>query len=181
MVNAVKIMGDILTQFPKDQAPETTEKREGYYHAYDIRGDVNQTKLRFLLRDFDIVEMETKVKKIQEIVQQVQIENPKAEIKLILRETYKNMKYQLDKVPYVVEYAEKAIKRAGVSVIKKAIRGGTDGARLSYMGLPTPNIFCGAINFHSKKEFVSVIAMEKSIKTILNLIDIYVESKGEYL
>lgn len=85
------------------------------------------------------------------------------------------MKYQLEKIPHAIEYAEEAIKRSRVDVIRKPVRGGTDGARLSYMGLPTPNIFAGSINFHSKKEFVPVIAMEKSVETILNLIQIYVE------
>jgi tripeptide aminopeptidase len=92
-----------------------------------------------------------------------------------MKEQYKNMKYQLEKVPHVIEYAEEAIKRAGVEIIRKPVRGGTDGARLSYMGLPTPNIFAGSINFHSKKEFVPVIAMEKSVETIVNLVQIYVE------
>ncbi len=175
MVNAVRILGDIISQFPKDQAPETTEKREGYYHVLSAKGSVNEAKLRFILRDFDLAELHQKMKKIEEIIKQIQEQNPKAKIEFDLKEQYKNMKYQLDKVPHVVDYAEEAIKRAGVEVIRKPVRGGTDGARLSYMGLPTPNIFAGSINFHSKKEFVPVIAMEKSVETILNLLQIYVE------
>ncbi len=178
LVNAVRIMGDVLSQFPKDQAPETTEKRQGYYHAYDIKGNVNQTKLRVIIRDFDYDDMVRKMQNIEEIIKNVQRANPKAKIELDLKEQYKNMKYKIDEVPFAVEYAEEAIRRAGVQVIKKGVRGGTDGARLSYMGLPTPNIFSGAINFHSKKEFVPVIALEKSIETLLHLIDIYVE-KGK--
>ncbi|MFX1284448.1 MAG: peptidase T [Promethearchaeota archaeon] len=175
MVNAVRILGDIITQFPKDQAPETTEKQEGYYHVLEAEGSVNESKLKFILRDFDLDELHRKMQKVKEIVLDIQDQYPKAKIELDLKEQYKNMKYQLDKVPHVVVYAEEAIKRAGIEVIRKPVRGGTDGARLSYMGLPTPNIFTGSINFHSKKEFVPVIAMEKSVETILNLVQIYVE------
>ncbi|MFX0122492.1 MAG: peptidase T [Candidatus Hodarchaeota archaeon] len=175
LVNAVRTMGDILLQFPKDQAPETTEKMEGYYHVYEAAGSVNEAKIRFILRDFDFDGLQLKMQKIKSIVNQMRERYPKTKIDLDLKEQYKNMRYQLDKVPHVVEYAEEAIKRTGVDVIRKPVRGGTDGARLSYMGLPTPNIFAGSINFHSKKEFVPVIAMEKSVETILNLIQIYVE------
>ncbi|UCG04117.1 MAG: peptidase T [Candidatus Heimdallarchaeota archaeon] len=175
LINALHTMGDILLQFPRDQAPETTEKMEGYYHVYEASGSVNEAKIRFILRDFDSTELHQKMQRMEEIVNQMKERYPKTKIKLDLKEQYKNMKYQLDKVPHVIEYAEEAIKRAGVDVIRKPVRGGTDGARLSYMGLPTPNIFAGSINFHSKKEFVPVIAMEKSVETILNLIQIYVE------
>jgi len=105
----------------------------------------------------------------------IQDKYPKAKIHLSIKEQYKNMKYQLEKVPYTIQYAEEAIKRSGIDVIKKPVRGGTDGARLSYKGLPTPNIFSGAMNFHSKKEFVPLLALEKSVETILNLIQIFRE------
>jgi tripeptide aminopeptidase len=175
LVNAVRIMGDIITQFPKNQAPETTEKMEGYYHVYEAKGSVNEAKMRFILRDFDPNELQQKKKNLEETIKQIQQEYPKAKIEVDLKDQYKNMRYKIEEVPYVIEYAEEAIKRSGIEVIRKAVRGGTDGARLSYMGLPTPNIFAGSINFHSKKEFVPVIALEKSVETILNLIQIYVE------
>jgi tripeptide aminopeptidase len=175
LVNAIRIMGEIITRFPRDQAPETTEKMEGYYHIYEVQGSVNETKLRFLLRDFDSNELKQKMQKMKEIVRIVQEQNPKAEIVLDMKEQYKNMKYKLEEVPFAIEYAEEAIRQAGVEVIRKPVRGGTDGARLSYMGLPTPNIFAGSVNFHSKKEFVPVIALEKSVETILNLVQIYVK------
>lgn len=175
LVNAVRIMGDIIVKFPKDQAPETTEKMEGYYHVYEAKGSVNKATMRFILRDFDLDELRRRMQKLEDVVREVQKQHPKAKIDLDMKEQYKNMKYQLEKVPHVVKYAEEAIKRTGVEVIRKPVRGGTDGARLSYMGLPTPNIFAGSINFHSKKEFVPVIAMEKSVETIVNLVQIYVE------
>ncbi|MHA2225711.1 MAG: peptidase T [Candidatus Hodarchaeales archaeon] len=175
LVNAVRILGDIIGQFPRDQAPETTQKKEGYYHVYEASGSVNEAKMRFILRDFDLKELQRKKQRMEEIVSNFQQQHPKALIKLDLKDQYKNMQYKLNKVPYAIEYAEEAIKRAEVDVIRKPVRGGTDGARLSYMGLPTPNIFAGSINFHSKKEFVPVIALEKSVETVLNLIQIYVE------
>ncbi len=178
MVNAIRIMAEIITRFPKDQAPETTEKMEGYYHVYEAKGSVNEAKMRFILRDFDLNELDEKIQNLEDIVNQIQKQYPKAQIVLDLKKQYKNMKYQLDKVPHVVEYAEEAIKRANIELIRKPVRGGTDGARLSYMGLPTPNIFAGSINFHSKKEFVPVIALEKSVETVLNLIQIYLEKSN---
>ncbi|MFX1515120.1 MAG: peptidase T [Promethearchaeota archaeon] len=175
LVNSLHAMGDIISQFPRDQAPETTEKREGYFHVYEAAGSVNEAKIRFILRDFEIEKLHLKMQKLKDIVNQAQTKYPKMKIELEMKEQYKNMRYQLERVPHAIEYAEEAIKRTGVAVIRKPVRGGTDGARLSYMGLPTPNIFAGSINFHSKKEFVPVIAMKKSIETILNLIQIYVE------
>ncbi|MFX0085898.1 MAG: peptidase T [Candidatus Hodarchaeota archaeon] len=178
LVNAVRIMGDIITQFPKTEAPETTEKKEGFYHVYEANGSVNSAELRFILRDFDYKLLKAKIKKLEAIVEKTSQVYPKANIELDVKETYRNMKYKIEEVPYAIEYAEEAIKRTGLEVIKKSIRGGTDGARLSYKGLPTPNIFAGSINFHSKKEFVPVIALEKSVETILNLIQIYVEKNA---
>jgi tripeptide aminopeptidase len=179
LVNAVRIMGEVINQFPKTEAPETTEKMEGFYHVYEANGSVNSAKLRFILRDFDYEQLKLKIKNLEAIVEKIRQAYPKANIELDIKETYRNMKYKIEEVPYAMEYAEEAIKRAGLEVIKKAVRGGTDGARLSYKGLPTPNIFAGSINFHSKKEFVPVIALEKSVETILNLIQIYVEKKGK--
>ncbi|MHA2074779.1 MAG: peptidase T [Candidatus Hodarchaeales archaeon] len=175
LVNAIRIVGGIINQFPKDEAPETTEKKEGYYHFYGVTGSVNEAKLRFILRDFEYDQLQVKMKNLETIVENTQYKYPKAKIELELKESYKNMKYKIEEVPYAIEYAEEAIKRAGLEVITKPVRGGTDGARLSYMGLPTPNLFAGSLNFHSKKEFVPVIALEKSLETVLNLIQIYVE------
>jgi len=166
MVNAIRILSELIQYFPIQEAPETTELKEGFYHIYEFSGTVNEAKARFIIRDFAYDELQIKIKKVK---------FPKADITLDVKESYKNMKYKIDEVPEVMVNAEEAIKRAGIPVIKKAIRGGTDGARLSYMGLPTPNIFAGAMNFHSTKEFVPVKAMEKSVETIVNLVQIFVE------
>lgn len=175
MVNAIRILGSIIEKFPIDEAPETTELMEGYYHPYNATASVNEAKLRFILRDFEIERLREKIHRIEEIVEEIRGKFPKGKIELELKESYKNMKYKIDEAPEVMVYAEEAIKRANIPIIRKAIRGGTDGARLSYRGLPTPNIFSGAMNFHSKKEFVPVIALEKAVETIVNLAQIIVE------
>ncbi|MHA1215661.1 MAG: peptidase T [Candidatus Hodarchaeales archaeon] len=175
LVNAVRIMGELVEKFPIDQAPETTEGMEGYFHVYEAKGTVNEASLKFILRDFDYEELKRKMNSVQKFVTELQQKYPEAKIEIDLKEQYRNMKYEIEKVPFVIQYAEEAIIRSGIDVIRKPIRGGTDGARLSYKGLPTPNIFSGAMNFHSKKEFVPVIALDKSVETILNLIEIYVE------
>jgi tripeptide aminopeptidase len=175
MVNAIRILSSIIQKFPVDEAPETTELMEGYYHPYNAISSVNEAKLKFIVRDFEIETLRSKMQRIEEIVKEARDDFPKAKINLELKESYKNMKYKIDEVPEVMSYAEEAIKRANIPIIRKAIRGGTEGARLSYKGLPTPNIFSGAMNFHSKKEFVPVIALEKSVETIVNLVQIVVE------
>jgi tripeptide aminopeptidase len=175
MVNAIRVLGFIIQDFPIKEAPETTELMEGYYHPYNVAASVNEAKLKFILRDFEIEQLKEKIHKIEQMVERARKNFPKAKIDLDLKESYKNMKYKIDEVPEVMAYAEEAIKRANIPIIRKAIRGGTDGARLSYKGLPTPNIFAGAMNFHSKKEFVPVIALEKAVETITNLAQIVVE------
>ncbi len=175
MVNAIRILSEIVQFFPIKESPETTELKEGYYHVYEFSGTVNEAKIRFIIRDFDYDELRRKIEVVKSFVEKTKLKFPKADIVLNVKESYKNMKYKIDEVPEVMHNAEEAIKRAGIPVIKKAIRGGTDGARLSYMGLPTPNVFAGAMNFHSTKEFVPVIAMEKSVETIVNLVQIFAE------
>ncbi|MHA2363581.1 MAG: peptidase T [Candidatus Hodarchaeales archaeon] len=175
MVNSIRILGDVINLFPLIEAPETTEKFEGFYHPYKVEGGVNETKLDFILRDFDFKELKNKMRIIEDGIIEIRKKHPRVSINLSLTESYRNMKEVIDKNYIVAEIAEEAIKRAGVTVINKPIRGGTDGARLCFKGLPTPNVFSGGINFHSKKEFVPLIAMEKAVETILNISEIFVE------
>ncbi|MFW9993363.1 MAG: peptidase T [Candidatus Odinarchaeota archaeon] len=175
MVNAIRIAKEVIDLFPFDQSPETTEKYGGYYHPYQLTGSVNEVELKFILRDFDHDELKNKMAKIDRGIQEIQQRHPKADLMVDMKERYRNMKEIIDRVPHIVGYAEEAIKRAGIPVIRKPVRGGTDGARLSFRGLPSPNIFAGGMSFHSKKEFVPVIALEKSVETIVNLVSIFVE------
>jgi tripeptide aminopeptidase len=177
MVNSIRVLPDAINLFPPNVAPETTKEHQGYYHPYHIEASVNEAKLRFILRDFDYGELKKKMASIQEGVKRIQHKYPKAQVALQLDEQYRNMKEVLDKVPEVVKTAEEAIRRVGLKVRVKPIRGGTDGASMSFKGLPTPNLFCGYVNEHSKKEFVSVQVMEKATKTVLNIVDISAQKK----
>lgn len=175
MINSIRIIHDLLALFPDEEAPETTKDYQGYFHVYKMDSSVNEGSLSFILRDFDYDNLKRKMEIIENGVKRIQEKHPGSEIILNMKESYKNMKEILDQHPLVVDNAKEAIKRAGLSVIMKPIRGGTDGARMSFMGLPTPNIFTGGMNFHSKKEFIPIIAMEKAVEAILNIIEIFVE------
>jgi tripeptide aminopeptidase len=177
MVNSVRVLPDVISLFPEAIAPETTKDRQGYYHPYHIEASVNETNIGFILRDFDFEGLKKKMATIEEGVKRLQAKHPKARVTVRLEDQYRNMKEILDKFPELVKTAEEAIRRAGLRVRIKPIRGGTDGARMSFMGLPTPNLFCGYVNEHSKKEFVSVQVMEKSVETILNIISIFSQKK----
>ena len=152
LVNAIRIAADILKELEGDPAPETTEKREGYLHPYVIQGGVEETTIKVLIRDFDQEGMEVKGKRLQNIQKKISDKHSKAVIELDIQESYQNMRVKLDEDPRVVEYALEAVKQSGLEPKLQIIRGGTDGARLSFMGLLTPNIFTGGMNFHSKTE-----------------------------
>jgi len=177
LVNSVKIASDMVARLPNDRmSPETTEKREGYLHPHLIRGGVEETEVVFLVRDFEVSGLKEKEDYLQRLADELRKKYPKAQIDVEIKESYRNMKIILDEHPQVVEHALEAIKRAGLKPRKSLIRGGTDGARLSFMGLPTPNIFTGGHNFHSKKEWISVQDMEKAVETIVHLCQIWAEA-----
>jgi tripeptide aminopeptidase len=175
LVNAIRVMADIVTRFPKDISPETTEKREGYLHPYDFNGQAEEVTLKVLIRDFEMGGIEQKKTILGEIVEEVRGLYPKAKIDLDINEQYLNMRYPIEKEPRLLEYAEEAIRRAGAEPHSKVIRGGTDGARLTYMGLLTPNMFAGGEAFHSKIEWVPVQVMEKAVETIIHLAGVWAE------
>lgn len=133
------------------------------------------TKLTFLVRDFEIEGLKEKEDFLQKICDELNAKYSKASITLEIKESYRNMKYKLKEKPEVLEYALEAVKRTGIKPIRNLIRGGTDGARLSFMGLLTPNIFTGGHNFHSQKEWVSIQDMEKAVETIVHLAQIWTE------
>lgn len=176
LISGIKIGAEFLEKLPKDSmSPETTEKREGYLHPHSFNGSVENTKIVLLVRDFDVDGLKAKEKFLQDICDQLSAKYPKVGIELEIKESYRNMKIKLDEKPEVVEYALEAVQRTGLKAIKNLIRGGTDGARLSFMGLPTPNIFTGGHNFHSKKEWISIQDMEKAVETIVHLCQIWAE------
>ncbi len=176
LVNAVKIAADIISQFPKDKmSPETTEKREGYIHPHQISGNGEETVIKMLIRDFEEIGLKQKEDFIKNIVDSVNKQYPKAGIDFKVIESYRNMKIILDQHPQVLEKAVKAVERAGLPPKKNIIRGGTDGARLSFMGLPTPNIFTGGSNFHSRQEWITLEDMQKASEVIVHLMTLWTE------
>jgi tripeptide aminopeptidase len=176
LVNAIKVSSAIIDRLPKDSlSPETTEKREGYIHPHLTNGNVEKAEIKLLIRDFTVDGLEEKETFLHDIVKEVMKSYPKARFEFNVDESYRNMKYKIDKKPIVVEYALEAIKRAGLTPIKNLIRGGTDGARLSYQGLLTPNLFTGGHNFHSRQEWISVQDMQKAVDVIVELIKVWEE------
>jgi tripeptide aminopeptidase len=176
MVNALKVAGDFLTRLPKDAlSPETTEAREGFVHPYGVEGGVESATLRFIIRDFVTARLEEKEALLEDRAKAAAAAWPGSSVSVKVTESYRNMKEVLDRFPDVVENAREAIRRAGMEVRETAIRGGTDGSRLSFMGLPTPNLFAGEQNFHSRSEWVSVQDMEKAVEMIVQLCRVWEE------
>lgn len=176
LVNAIKVAAEFLTQLPQDLSPEMTEGREGFLHPHHISGQAEQLSLRFILRDFETAKLEEKAALLRSAAEQAMAKWPGSKIDVEIKEQYRNMKEVLDKYPQVVEYAVEAIKRAGMDPSRSSIRGGTDGSRLSFMGLPCPNIFAGEHAFHSKHEWVSRQDMHKAVMTCVHIACLWEEN-----
>lgn len=175
MVNAMYALGDYLSRFPKNMLPETTEGRVGFVHPYAGVADVEESSVKILLRDFDMSGLDSKEKLLREMVAQTQAKFPEVKIAIEVKENYKNMKEVLKDYPELTDNAIEAARRAGVKAFIKPIRGGTDGARLTFQGLPTPNLFTGGSNFHGKLEFNSRRGLEKTTETLVNLVQLFAE------
>lgn len=175
MVNAMYALGDYLSRFPHDMLPETTEGRVGFVHPYIGTADVETSTLKVLLRDFDLSGLDAKEKMLRDMVAATQAKFPEVKITIKLEENYKNMKEVLKDYPELTDNVMEASRRAGLKPFIKPIRGGTDGARLTFQGLPTPNIFTGGANFHGKLEFNSRRGLEKTTETLINLVQIFAE------
>jgi tripeptide aminopeptidase len=170
MVNAVRIAADFIGALPSDRlSPETTEGTDGYVHPYVVDASVERTSVRLLIRDFRTEGLKEKETLVEGLARAVVARYPHARFDVAVEESYRNMREVLDRHPVVVERAKEAIRVAGLVPTMKAIRGGTDGSRLSFMGLPTPNLFAGEHNFHSRLEWVSAQDMEKAVEVIVNL------------
>jgi tripeptide aminopeptidase len=175
MVNAMYAAGDYLSRFPQDMLPETTEGRVGFVHPYAGVIDVEQSSLKILLRDFEVSGLDAKEKVLRDMVAQTQAKFPEVKIAIEVKENYKNMKEVLKDYPELTDNAIEAARRAGVKAFIKPIRGGTDGSRLTFQGLPTPNLFTGGANFHGKLEFNSRRGLEKTTETLINLVQLFAE------
>ena len=177
LVNAVRAAAEFVSRLPKDQAPETTEEREGFSHPIHIEGTVDEALVQLIVRDFDTDEVERKIAHLRALADEAAAAAG-AKVELTPSIQYLNMRDRLKEVPYVVEAAEEAIRRAGLEPRRGFIRGGTDGSMLTEKGLPTPNIFNGGHNYHSVKEWVCVHDMAASAATIVHLAEVWAERAG---
>jgi tripeptide aminopeptidase len=176
MINAMKIAGHILDALPKDRlSPESTEGKRGFIHPVRIEGLAEKCTIDFIIRDFETPGLKKKEDFLQTMVAETVRIYPKASYEFHVTEQYRNMKEVLDLHPQIVEYAKEAIERAGLTSKTESIRGGTDGSRLSFMGLPCPNLFAGEQAIHSKLEFISVQDMNKAVETMVHLARIWEE------
>jgi tripeptide aminopeptidase len=176
MVNALKIAGDVLASLPRAElSPETTHEKQGFIHPIRVDGIAEKATIDFIIRDFVTDGLKKKEDFLLSVVEMVMDNYPKASFEFKVTEQYRNMKEVLDQHPQVVEYAKEAIAKAGLSLKMESIRGGTDGSRLSFMGLPCPNLFAGEQAIHSKLEFISVQDMNKAVETIIHIAEIWEE------
>jgi tripeptide aminopeptidase len=176
MEHAIKIAAAIVDRLPKHTcSPETTEGKQGFLHPVAISGALEQATLGFIVRDFTDDGLKQKEALLEAIVKDVLKDYPRSTYRMEIKEQYRNMKRVIDRHPAIIDYAVEAIRRAGLEPVRGSIRGGTDGSRLSFMGLPCPNIFAGEHAFHSRLEWVSVQDMEKAVQTIVHLATIWEE------
>jgi tripeptide aminopeptidase len=174
MVNALKIVGELLTALPKDTlSPESTEGKDGFVHPLHIDGIAEKVSLTLIVRDFVTAGLAIKEKLLEDLTQRIVSKYNGASFTMEVTEQYRNMKEVLDTCPQVIAYAKQAIEAVGLTPKMTAIRGGTDGSRLSFMGLPTANIFTGMQNIHSKKEWVGIKDMQLAVQTLVQLVQIW--------
>jgi len=176
LVNSIKIAADFITRLPKGTlSPETTGGYEGYVHPYVLNASVERTSVKLLIRDFKTDGLKEKEGYLATLARATVADWPGSTVEMRIDESYRNMREVIEQHPEVVENAREAIRRAGLTVRERPIRGGTDGSRLSFMGLPTPNLFAGEHNFHSRLEWVSVQDMEKAVEVIVHLARVWEE------
>lgn len=175
MVNATKLAVEFQSALPTEEAPEHTEGYEGFYHLHSFKGDVETAELIYLIRDHDKALFNKKKQNIEKIVDDVRGKFGKNRVSMTIEDQYYNMGDKIEPVKHIVDIAYEAMKNKGISPLVKPIRGGTDGSQLSYMGLPTPNIFTGGENFHGKYEYISLESMEKAAQVIVEISRLFEE------
>ena len=175
MIHSTLIANEIVNSLPQNETPATTEGYEGFYHLISLNGEVEETKLQYIIRDFDKQNFENRKKFIKDIVDKLNTKYGSGTVEIEVKDQYFNMKEKIEPVKHVVDIVFLAMKQVEVNPIMVPIRGGTDGARLSFMGLPTPNIFTGGHNFHGKYEFIPTFAMEKAVDVILKIVQLYAD------
>jgi tripeptide aminopeptidase len=176
LVNAVKLAADFVASLPRDRlSPETTEEREGFVHVTEITGTAESVRVTLIVRDHDEAQLEQHLALVRTLADDAAAAEPRARVEIDAEEQYRNMREVIDRHPEVVEAAEEAVRRAGVEPVRTIIRGGTDGARLSHRGLPTPNVFTGGQEYHSRSEWASVQDMAAAAATAVELARVWAE------
>ena len=179
LVNALKVAGTFLDLLPKNEfSPETTENREGFVHPVRTEGTAEKVRVEFIIRDFETRNLKLHQTRLEQFAKQAVGRYPGSSYEFEIKEQYRNMKEILKNYPQIEKYAEEAMSRAGVKFKKESARGGTDGSRLSFMGLPCPDIFTGEMAFHGKHEYVSVQDMQKSVEVLINLVQVWEEKQN---
>lgn len=176
LINSIKIAADFINRLPRNGlSPETTAEYDGYVHPYVVQAGVDRTSVKFLIRDFITAGLKEKEDFLEKLARETVADYPKAAVEFKVEESYRNMKEILDHHAEVVDNAKEAIRRAGLEVRMHPIRGGTDGSKLCFMGLPTPNLFAGEHNFHSRLEWISVQDMHKAVEVVVHLCGVWEE------
>lgn len=171
MVNSMLIASDFISRFPEKETPQDTELREGFYHLTDINGSIEETVVQYMIRDFDRDAFEKRKTFLENVAKEMIEKYGEKYFSYELRDQYYNMCEKIEPVMHIVDIAKEAMEEEGITPLVKPIRGGTDGARLSFMGLPCPNIFAGGHNFHGKFEYVPIPSMEKATKLIVRIVE----------
>ena len=169
MINSMLVANYLMSLLPADETPATTEGYEGFYHLVGLQGEVEQTTLSYIIRDHDRARFEERKRVMQSLVEQVNAHYGEQLVSLDMKDQYYNMREKIEPVMYVIDIAKQAMEEAGITPKVKAIRGGTDGAQLSFKGLPCPNIFAGGHNFHGRYEFVPIQSMEKAMQVVVKI------------
>ena len=169
MINSLRVANRFISMLPPLETPEHTEGYEGFYHLTGMEGTVEQTTVNYIVRDHDRARFENRKKTLEQLADKINAEYGDGTATLELHDQYYNMRQQIEPVMHVVDIARQAISDAGITPQVRAIRGGTDGAQLSFKGLPCPNLFAGGLNFHGRYEFVPVQSMEKAMRVIVNI------------
>ncbi|EGU8596614.1 peptidase T, partial [Salmonella enterica] len=173
MVNALSLAARIHAEVPADETPETTEGYEGFYHLASMKGTVDRAEMHYIIRDFDRKQFEARKRKMMEIAKKVgKGLHPDCYIELVIEDSYYNMREKVVEHPHILDIAQQAMRDCHITPEMKPIRGGTDGAQLSFMGLPCPNLFTGGYNYHGKHEFVTLEGMEKAVQVIVRIAEL---------
>ena len=177
MINSMYIATDYINSLPRMETPEHTENREGFFHLYSVNGEVDSTKLQYIIRDHDKNHFEARKEMMVKLADEINAQHEKEVVTVEISDQYFNMREKIEPIMHIVDVAEEAMKQANIEPLIKPIRGGTDGSQLSFKGLPCPNIFAGGHNFHGRYEYVPVESMQKAIEVIVNITQLVAKKK----